>query len=248
MKRSRTVAISLAMWAATGSQRGGLLEVVLAAPGDGFVEKGEIAGRFDVVAQRLQRPDDDVAMRLLVLDGGIGFEHEPLRPVALLLVLLGENGAQNLLGRSVMLERQEELERTLADVARAPRRARILLEAMRRREVDHGVVRQPREDRIDGLGVALCVPDPNAAGNLAPGAIGSMPAWLAGIDVSGIFRGQGFRALRIRHRSDHGEDERFRRASADRRIGAAATLAVGVQQFIAADGFDLHPGVLVTRR
>ena len=119
--------------------------------------------------------------------GGIGFEHEPLRPVALLLVLLRENDAQQLLGRPVMLERQEQLQRALADVARAPCGARILLEAMRRREVDHGVVRQPREDRIDGLGVALRVPDPNAARNLAPGAIGSIEH-ARGIDVSGIFR------------------------------------------------------------
>ena len=99
---------------------GGFFEIVLAPPCDGFVEEGEVARRFDVVAQGLQRPDDDVPMRLFVLDCGIGFEHEPLRPVAPLLVLLGENYAKNPFGRSVMLERQEQLERTLAHVAGAP--------------------------------------------------------------------------------------------------------------------------------
>ena len=49
---------------------GGLFEIVLAPPRDGFVEEGEIAGRFDVIAQGLQRPDDDVAMRLRVVDRG----------------------------------------------------------------------------------------------------------------------------------------------------------------------------------
>ena len=48
-----------------GIGMGGLLQIVLAPPGDWFVEKGEIAGRFDIVAQSLQRPDDDVAMRFL---------------------------------------------------------------------------------------------------------------------------------------------------------------------------------------
>src|SRR5271165_1543738 len=50
-----------------------LLKVVLAAPGDRFVEKVEIAGRFGVVADCLQWPDDDVPVRLFVLDGGVRF-------------------------------------------------------------------------------------------------------------------------------------------------------------------------------
>ncbi len=82
-----------------------LLKIVVAPPGDPFVEKGEIAGRFDIVAERLQRPDDDIAMRLLALDGGIGLEHEPLRPVAAFLVLLGEEDAQNRFRWLIMLER-----------------------------------------------------------------------------------------------------------------------------------------------
>ena len=110
MKRRRTVAISLATWAAIGIGLSRLLEIVLAPPGDGFVEEGEVAGRFDIVAERLQRPDDDVAMRLPILNGGIGLEHEPLRPVAAFLVLLGEDDAQNRLGRLVVLERQKQFQ------------------------------------------------------------------------------------------------------------------------------------------
>lgn len=34
------------------------------APGDFLVEDGEIAGRFDIVAERLQRPDDDIAVTI----------------------------------------------------------------------------------------------------------------------------------------------------------------------------------------
>jgi hypothetical protein len=81
------------------------LKVVLAPPGDPFVEKGEIAGRLDVVTERLQRPDNDIAMRLFALDGGVGLEHEPLRPVAAFLVLLGEEETQNRFRWLIMLKR-----------------------------------------------------------------------------------------------------------------------------------------------
>jgi hypothetical protein len=74
------------------------LKVVLAPPGD-------IAGRLDVVTECLQRPNNDIAMRLFALDGGIGFEHEPLRPVAAFLVLLGEEEAQNRFRWLIMLKR-----------------------------------------------------------------------------------------------------------------------------------------------
>ena len=46
----------------------GLVEIVLAAPCDRLIEESEIAGGLDIVAERLERPDDDVAMRLLTLN------------------------------------------------------------------------------------------------------------------------------------------------------------------------------------
>ena len=44
-----------------------LLEIVLAAPRNGLIEESKVAGGLDIVAERLERPDDDVAMRLLAL-------------------------------------------------------------------------------------------------------------------------------------------------------------------------------------
>ena len=176
MKRARTVSISLSIWAVTGSACARLLEIVLAAPRDRLVEESKIAGGLDIVAERLERPDDDVAMRLPVLHHGIGFEHEPLRPVAALLVLLGEEDAQDLFDRLIMLERQQEFDRALADVTRAPRAAGILFETVRRGEMDHPVMREPGEDRVDGERVRriLGAPHPNAARKVSPEAIGGL--------------------------------------------------------------------------
>ena len=67
------------------------------------------------------------------------------------LVLLREDDAQDLLDRLVVLERQQELDRALADVARAPGGAGILLQPVRHGEVDHRVVREPREERVERL-------------------------------------------------------------------------------------------------
>ena len=172
MKRARTVSISLSMWPVTGSACGVFVEIVLAAPRDRLIEKSKIAGGLDIVAERLERPDDDVAMRLLVLHHGIGFEHEPLRPVAAAFVLLREEDAQNLFDWPIMLERQKEFDRALADVARAPGAAGILFETVRRGEVDHGVVRKPGEDRVDGerVGGVLGALHANAAREIAPEA------------------------------------------------------------------------------
>ena len=49
----------------------------------------------------------------------------------------------------VVLEREQELDRPLADVARAPGGAGILLEAVRHGQMHHGVVGEPREHRIE---------------------------------------------------------------------------------------------------
>ena len=176
MKRARTVSISLSMWAVTGSACGVFSKLSARRHAIGFVEKGKIAGGLDIVAERLERPDDDVAVRLLVLHDGIGFEHEPLRPVAALLVLLSEEDAQDLFDRLIVFERQQEFDRALADVARAPGAAGILFETMRRSEMDHCVMRKPGEDRVDGKSVRriLGAPDPNAAGEVAPEAIGRL--------------------------------------------------------------------------
>ena len=71
-----------------------------------------------------------------------------------LLVLLSKHDAKSRLSRLVMLERQQQLHRALTDVTRAPGRARVLLQAMWHGQMHHGVMRQPRKDRIDSLRVS----------------------------------------------------------------------------------------------
>ena len=51
---------------------------------------------------------------------------------------------------SIVLERQQEFDRALADVARAPGAAGILFETVRRGQMDHRVMREPGKDRVDG--------------------------------------------------------------------------------------------------
>ena len=143
------------MCAATGSRRAVTVRSSC-APRHRLVEEAEVVGRLDVVAERLERPDDDVAVAVAVADLGVGRQHEPLRPVAAGLALLGEDGAQDVLDRRVVLEGEEELDRTLADVAGAPGRAARLLEAVGDGEMDHAVLGEPRQQGVE-LGDALAV-------------------------------------------------------------------------------------------
>ena len=127
----------------------GTLERLVAAPRRGFLEKGQIVGSLEVVVQRFERPDDYIAVAVRVLNGRVRLEHEPLRPVAARGVLLCENDPQYLLDGPVVLERQEEFDRSLADVTRSPRCARVLLEPARHRQMDHRVVRKPRQRCVE---------------------------------------------------------------------------------------------------
>src|ERR1700746_3885351 len=112
-------------------------------------------------------------MRLSVLYGGVGLQHKPLRPAASFLILLGKNNAQNSLRRLIMLKRQEQFHRPLANVAGAPGSARILFKAMRHREMHHGVMHQPREDGADSIGIRAGAGalEANAAGDVVPKTI-----------------------------------------------------------------------------
>ena len=60
-----------------------------------------------------------------------------------------EDDPQDLLDRFIVLERQEQFDRSLADVARPPRRTRVLLEPARHREMNHRVVREPWQRRVE---------------------------------------------------------------------------------------------------
>ena len=165
----------------------GRREIVLAPPGDRLVEKREIVRGLDIVAERLQRPDDDVAMAVPVADLRVGLEHEPLRPVAARLLLLREDDPQDLLDRRVVLEREQELDRALAHVARAPGGAAGLLEAMRHGQVHHGVLREPGEDRVDRGDALAVAAQAQVAGDVLPVPRGGREA-RGIVDAPGVFR------------------------------------------------------------
>jgi hypothetical protein len=79
-------------------------------------------------------------------------EHEPLRPVAV-RVLVAEHAQQQVAHGLGAPECEQQLDGPLTDVARAPAAARVLIEPARSEVVDQRIVREPRQDlceRRDG--------------------------------------------------------------------------------------------------
>ena len=100
-------------------------------------------------ASTTQRPEDDVAVRIAGPDVALAVEeHEPLRPVAI-GILLPHHPQQQIADRLEATEREQQLHRSLADVARAPAAAGVLLEAARRQVMHERIVREPRHDVRD---------------------------------------------------------------------------------------------------
>ena len=60
-----------------------------------------------------------------------------------------QDDSQDLLDRFVVPQREEEFDRALAHIARAPRRARVLFQAAWHGQMDHRVVREPWQGRVD---------------------------------------------------------------------------------------------------
>ena len=84
-------------------------------------------------AEREQRPEHDVAVRVAGADRALALEeHEPLRPIAV-RILRTHHAQQQIAHRRGVAEREQHLERALTDIARAPPAARVLLETPRRR-------------------------------------------------------------------------------------------------------------------
>ena len=110
---------------------------------DRLVEDRRVAARDQVLAEREQRPEHDVAVRVAGADRGVALEeHEPLRPVAVGALRL-HHAQQQVAHRRGVAVREQQLGRALADVARAPAAARELLEPARREVVDQRVLAQP---------------------------------------------------------------------------------------------------------
>ena len=111
-----------------------------------LVEDSRVVRGEQILRERQQRPEDDVAVRVAGSDAALALEeHEPLRPVAV-GILVAEDAQQELAHGLEAAEREQQLDRPLAHVARAPAAARILLEPARREVVDQRVVGEPRQD------------------------------------------------------------------------------------------------------
>ncbi|MHC5058018.1 MAG: hypothetical protein ACYTKD_25435 [Planctomycetota bacterium] len=132
----------------------------LVAPGPeerhDLVEDADVARRADVPSERQDRPEDDVAVRVAGRPLAPAVEEERLRPVAVGL-LVRVDREQERARLVVTPQREQELERPLADVARPPPAAAVLLEAARGEVVHEGVVAEPGQDlayRVEGRGSA----------------------------------------------------------------------------------------------
>ena len=146
-------------------------------------------------------------------------EHEPLRPVAV-GVLRRVGAQQQVAHRRRAAQGQQHLQRTLADVARAPAAARVLLQPARRQVMHERVVDEPGHD----LG-ELC----DAAGQRA---------------VRRRAQAQPRQRRRVGSRGRRDEaavqcQPALRRgAELDAQEGLRARAAVDVQQFVAADALE----------
>ncbi|MNN07326.1 hypothetical protein D3C81_1201500 [compost metagenome] len=116
-----------------------------------FVQQPEVPGGRQVIAQHFQRPDNNVAMALLLLDPGVTVKHKPLRPVSAFLILMGIYRFQDVFDHPVFLRCQKIFRRSLADVAGPPSRPAVLLQPVRYREVNQHIVRIPPGQRIQLL-------------------------------------------------------------------------------------------------
>jgi len=94
------------------------------------LQEADVVAGLHVVAQRLDRPEADIAMAVRLLDGTERWKHEPLGPAAVVGVLLREHGLQKAAHHVVAARGQEPFHRALADVAHTPSRAAILFEPM----------------------------------------------------------------------------------------------------------------------
>ena len=114
-----------------------------------LVEHSAIAGSDEILSEHHQRPEHDVAVRVAGTDVPLAFEeHEPLRPIAV-GILLPHHPEEHVAYRLHAAQREQQLDRPLADVASAPAAAGVLLETSRREVMHERVVCEPRHDVRD---------------------------------------------------------------------------------------------------
>ena len=204
-----------------------------------LVEQRGIAAGQQVLREREQRPEHDVAVRVCRADAALAFEeHEPLRPIAV-RVLVAEHAQQQLAHRCRAPEREQQLDRTLAHVARAPAAARVLLEAARREMVDPRVVREPGQDGRNARHIHRCrrlqnqrtghaVPEARGRGRIACTQIRGIRLHLVG--------------WRLDQLPGDAQPDRCGGRGDQHHEGLAARAAVGEEQLVAAHALDRGPG------
>ncbi|MNN31674.1 hypothetical protein D3C81_1453710 [compost metagenome] len=108
-----------------------------------LVEHSIIAGCPQVIAQHLKRPDNNIAVTFFLLDRRVFVEHEPLRPVPVIFILMGEYREENLPDLLIFVGREEIFHRTLAYITRPPGSAAILFQAVWYRIVNKHIMGVP---------------------------------------------------------------------------------------------------------
>ena len=122
--------------------------------GDALVQNFRVAGGVQIVGQAFQRPEHHVAVAAVHLVG-VTVEHEPLGPFSAALVLMAEDGEQNVTNQGILPKGHEKLKGPLAHVPGAPGRAAGLLQSVGSGIMHQGVVRVPVEGFVQNLQTAV---------------------------------------------------------------------------------------------
>ena len=116
----------------------------------------------EVLGERQQRPEDDVAVRVagrMLRSRSKNMNHCGQSPSGFCGVKT--RSSRSRIG-SKRPEREQHLDRPLADVAGAPAAAGVLLQPARRQVVDQRVVREPGQDFLRAPQRAMCLSSPLA--------------------------------------------------------------------------------------
>ena len=114
--------------------------------GQGLLQKRRVVRGEEVLGQREQRPEYDVAMGIAGPNGALALEkHEPLRPVAV-GVLVAKDPHQDVADRLRAAEGEQQFHRALGHVAGTPAAAGILFQTTRGEVVDERVMDEPGQD------------------------------------------------------------------------------------------------------
>jgi hypothetical protein len=163
-----------------------------------------------------------------------------MRPI---LVLLGEDDAQDLSHRLVVLEREEELDRPLAHIARAPGGAAVLIQAVWHREVNHRVVREPWKQAVQRRNLRPVAGDADAARHPLPILTGGGQQRLV-LDSALVPGRQSLGLADARRGTDHRKAELAWVGRERSARYAPERPSIAVQQLVAPDRLD-RPCTLV---